>query len=326
MLRNVILFDNKHCHNYNDGKSKDNNKTNSMKKCGYVAIIGRPNVGKSTLLNHILKYKLSITSRKPQTTRHQITGIKTIKDTQFIYVDTPGLHQDEPRAINRMMNKQASSVINDVDVILFVVEVGKWTTAEDWILQKLESVKMPVILAINKVDQLNDRHAAMAFEREIIQKHDFAATFMVSAKQGHLINELEAKIETCLPQSEHFFYAEDQITDRSERFMMAEIIREKLMRTLGQEVPYQLTVEINKCKLDESKQIMDVYATILVERSGQKAMVIGEKGQKLKKIGSEARHDMEFMLGKKVFLQLWVKVKEGWSDDDRALKSLGYDL
>lgn len=297
-----------------------------MKKCGFVAIIGRPNVGKSTLLNHILKYKISITSRKPQTTRHQITGIKTIKNTQFIYVDTPGLHQDEPRAINRMMNKQASSVINDVDVILFVVEVGKWTTAEEWILQKIESVKVPVILVINKVDQLNNRHEAVEFTDEIKHKYPFAASFLVSAKQGHLINELEEKIESYLPGSEHFFYAEDQVTDRTERFMMAEIIREKLMRTLGQEVPYQLTVEINKSKFDEARQIMEVYATILVERAGQKAMVIGAKGQKLKKIGSEARQDMEFMLGKKVFLQLWVKVKEGWSDDDRALKSLGYDF
>ncbi|WHN65679.1 GTPase Era [Cysteiniphilum sp. QT6929] len=297
-----------------------------MKKCGFVAIIGRPNVGKSTLLNHILKYKISITSRKPQTTRHQITGIKTIENTQFIYVDTPGLHQDEPRAINRMMNKQASSVINDVDVILFVVEVGKWTTAEEWILQKIESVKVPVILVINKVDQLNNRHEAVEFTDEIKQKYPFAASFLVSAKQGHLINDLESKIESYLPESEHFFYAEDQVTDRTERFMMAEIIREKLMRTLGQEVPYQLTVEINKSKFDEARQIMEVYATILVERAGQKAMVIGAKGQKLKKIGSEARQDMEFMLGRKVFLQLWVKVKEGWSDDDRALKSLGYDF
>ena len=297
-----------------------------MKKCGYVAIIGRPNVGKSTLLNHILKYKISITSRKPQTTRHQITGIKTLKETQFIYVDTPGLHQDEPRAINRMMNKQASSVINDVDVVLFVVEVGKWTTAETWILQKLEHIKTPIILVVNKVDQLNSRHEAAEFEKEIKQKYHFAASFIISAKQGHLITELEAKIEEYLPDSEHFFYAEDQITDRTERFMMAEIVREKLMRTLGQEVPYQLTVEINKCKLDEAKQLMEIYATIFVERTGQKAMVIGAQGQKLKKIGSEARKDMEFMLGKKVFLQLWVKVKEGWSDDDRALKSLGYNL
>ena len=321
----MIVFDKKHETYYNDYKfQQETIRQEIMKKCGYIAIIGRPNVGKSTLLNHILKYKISITSRKPQTTRHQIKGIKTFENKQFIYVDTPGLHQDEPRIINRMMNKQASSVINDVDIILFVVELSKWTTAEEWILKKIELVKVPVILVINKVDQLNNRQEAVDFTDEIKQKYSFAESFLVSAKQGHLITELESKIGSCLPESEHFFYAEDQITDRTERFMMGEIIREKLMRTLGQEVPYELTVEINKSKFDEPRQIMEVYATILVDRSGQKAMVIGAKGQKLKKIGSEARKDMEYMLGKKVFLQLWVKVKEGWSDDDRALKSLGY--
>lgn len=297
-----------------------------IKKCGYVAIIGRPNVGKSTLLNHILKYKVSITSRKPQTTRHKITGIKTFDNTQFIYVDTPGLHENEPLAIHRMMNKQAISVINDVDVMLFVVEIGKWTSSEEWVLEKIKAVKVPVILVVNKVDQLNDRQKAIEFADSIYQKYLFSASFIISAKQGHLITELEAKIEHYLPVSEYFLYDKDQITDRTERFMMAEIIREKLMRTLGQEVPYQLTVEINQSKFDEVRKIMEVYATILVERSGQKAMVIGAKGQKLKKIGSEARKDMEFMLGKKIFLQIWVKVKEGWSDDDRALKSLGYDF
>ncbi len=321
----MILFDNMQVYDYNKHKFI-RTAIVRMKKCGYIAIIGRPNVGKSTLLNHILKYKVSITSRKPQTTRHQITGVKTVKNAQFIYVDTPGLHQDEPRAINRMMNRQAMSVINDVDVVLFVVEVGKWTAAEEWILQKLGSVKVSVILVINKVDQLHNRQQEQLFEKQIRQKYHFAASFLISAKQGHLITELEQTIEQYLPVSEHFFYAEDQVTDRTERFMIAEIIREKLMRTLGQEVPYQLTVEINKCKFDEQRQLMEIFATILVERMGQKAMVIGSKGQKLKKIGSEARKDIEYMLGKKVFLELWVKVKEGWSDDERALKSLGYDL
>ena len=297
-----------------------------MKKCGYIAIIGRPNVGKSTLLNYILNYKVSITSRKPQTTRHQITGIKTLNDIQFIYVDTPGLHKDEPKAINRFMNKQAGSILNDVDVILFVVEVGKWTSAEEWILSKIQNSRIPVILVINKVDQLHNRSSAQKFSDEISLKYPFAGVYLISAKQGHKISELENKLETFLPESEHFFYGEDQVTDKAERFMIAEVIREKLMRTMGQEVPYQLAVEIDKCKYNQEKDLMEIYATILVERKGQKAMVIGAKGQKLKKIGSDARADIELMLGKKVFLQLWVKVKEGWSDDDRALKSLGYHL
>ncbi|WP_119343363.1 GTPase Era [Facilibium subflavum] len=297
-----------------------------MKKCGYIAIVGRPNVGKSTLLNHILHYKVSITSRKPQTTRHQITGIKTEDQTQFIYVDTPGLHQDEPRAINRFMNKEASSVLMDVDVVLFVVEDGKWTTGEDWILEKIKKVNVPVILVINKVDQLYHKHTTKAFADEVSAKYNFADVFLISAKQGHHIKALEDRIAGVLPQSEHFFFDQDQITDRTERFMIAEIIREKLMRTLGQEVPYQLTVEIEHCKYNEQKDLFDVHAAILVERQGQKAMVIGAKGQKLKKIGTDARIDIQKMLGKKVFLQLWVKVKEGWSDDDRALRSLGYDL
>ncbi len=296
-----------------------------MKKCGYIAIIGRPNVGKSTLLNHILRYKVSITSRKPQTTRHQITGIKTENNIQYIYVDTPGLHQDEPKAINRFMNKEAGSVIQDVDVILFVVEVGKWTSTDAWVLEKIAQAKVPVILVVNKVDQLKKRHDALVFEKEILEKYHFAASFLISAKQGHYIDKLESKIAEYLPQSDYFFFGTDQVTDRTERFIIAEIIREKLMRTMGQEVPYQLTVEIDKCKFDEGKNLMEIHATILVERKGQKAMIIGSKGSKLKKIGTDARKDMESMLDRKVFLQLWVKVKENWSDDERALRSLGYD-
>ncbi|MFZ9034509.1 MAG: GTPase Era [Francisellaceae bacterium] len=297
-----------------------------MKKCGYVAIVGRPNVGKSTLLNHILQYKVSITSRKPQTTRHQITGIKTTEKAQFIYVDTPGLHQNEPRAINRFMNKAASSVLRDVDVVLFVVEVGKWTEAEDWIVQKMQGLDVPVIAVINKVDQLYGSNEAKQFEQRVLANYPFAASFLISAKQGHHIRALECMVCDYLPDSDHFFFAEDQITDRSERFLIAEIIREKLMRSLGQEVPYQLTVEIEACKYNVDKDLFDIQAAILVERKGQKAMVIGVKGQRLKKIGTDARKDIERMLDKKVFLQLWVKIKEGWSDDDRALKSLGYNI
>lgn len=223
-----------------------------MKKCGYISIIGRPNVGKSTLLNNILKYKVSITSRKPQTTRHQITGIKTLGDTQFIYVDTPGIHIKEPKAINKFMNKAATTMFKDVDVILFVVEMGKWTELEDNIVEKLKHSEIPIFLVVNKVDKKKSLEAAMFIEY-IKEKLSFYDVIYVSAKQGHNINELESRIEKLLPESEYFFYEEDQITDRSIKFMVAEIIREKIMRTIGSEVPYQIAVEIDSYKVDQEK-------------------------------------------------------------------------
>ncbi|AJI55261.1 GTP-binding protein Era [Francisella philomiragia] len=296
-----------------------------MKKCGYVSIIGRPNVGKSTLLNNILKYKISITSRKPQTTRHQITGIKTLGDTQFIYVDTPGIHIDEPKAINKFMNKAATAMVKEVDVILFVVELGKWTELEDNIVEKLKYSQVPIFLVVNKVDKKKSLEASMFIE-SIKEKLSFYDVIYVSAKQGHNVNELESRIEKLLPESEYFFYEDDQITDRSIKFMVAEIIREKIMRTIGNEVPYQITVEIDSYKVDQEKSIVDIYASILVERDSQKGIVIGAKGTKLKKIGTDSRIDIERLVGMKVNLKTHVKVKSGWSDDERALKSLGYDL
>ncbi|MEY8714334.1 GTPase Era [Francisella philomiragia] len=296
-----------------------------MKKCGYISIIGRPNVGKSTLLNNILKYKISITSRKPQTTRHQITGIKTLGDTQFIYVDTPGIHIDEPKAINKFMNKAATAMVKEVDVILFVVELGKWTELEDNIVEKLKYSQVPIFLVVNKVDKKKSLEASMFIE-SIKEKLSFYDVIYVSAKQGHNVNELESRIEKLLPESEYFFYEDDQITDRSIKFMVAEIIREKIMRTIGNEVPYQITVEIDSYKVDQEKNIVDIYASILVERDSQKGIVIGAKGTKLKKIGTDSRIDIERLVGMKVNLKTHVKVKSGWSDDERALKSLGYDL
>lgn len=296
-----------------------------MKKCGYISIIGRPNVGKSTLLNNILKYKVSITSRKPQTTRHQITGIKTLGDTQFIYVDTPGIHIDEPKAINKFMNKAATAMVKEVDVILFVVELGKWTELEDNIVEKLKYSQVPIFLVVNKVDKKKSLEASMFIE-SIKEKLSFYDVIYVSAKQGHNVNELESRIEKLLPESEYFFYEDDQITDRSIKFMVAEIIREKIMRTIGNEVPYQITVEIDSYKVDQEKNIVDIYASILVERDSQKGIVIGAKGVKLKKIGTDSRIDIERLVGMKVNLKTHVKVKSGWSDDERALKSLGYDL
>ncbi len=296
-----------------------------MKKCGYISIIGRPNVGKSTFLNNILKYKVSITSRKPQTTRHQITGVKTLGATQFIYVDTPGIHTKEPKAINKFMNKAATTMIRDVDVILFVVEMDKWTELEDNIVCKLKGTDIPVILVVNKVDKQKSMEAAV-FINSIKEKLNFYDVIYVSSKQGHNVNELESRIEKLLPESENFFFEENQVTDRSMQFMVAEIIREKIMRTIGSEVPYQIAVEIDSYKVDVEKNIVDIYASILVERDSQKGIIIGSKGSKIKKIGMDSRVDIERMVEMRINLQTYVKVKCGWSDDERALKSLGYDL
>lgn len=294
----------------------------SNKRCGYVAIVGRPNVGKSTLLNHILGQKLSITSRKPQTTRHTLLGIKTENDSQIIYVDTPGIHKNEPRAINRYMNRSATSVINDVDVIVFVIEKLSWTPEDDVVLERIAQARAPVILAINKVDQLKDKKQLLPFLTEVSEKADFIGIVPLSALRKENLSELESAIEKHIPESIHF-YPEDQITDRTERFLAAEIVREKIMRQLGHELPYQVTVEIEQFK--EERGVLHIGAVILVERDSQKAIVIGRGGEKMRTIGREARLDMESLFDQKVMLKLWVKVKRGWSDDERALRSLGYN-
>lgn len=289
--------------------------------CGFVAIVGRPNVGKSTLLNRILGQKLSITSRRPQTTRHQIFGIKTIESKQFIYVDTPGLHLKEHKAINRYMNKAASSSLKDVDVVVFLVDRTRWTDEDDLVLSKVIKAKAPVILAVNKVDQSKDKQVLLPHLEILSKKHEFAEIIPISAKQGHNVPELERIIEGYLPESIHY-YPDDQITDKSARFLAAELVREKLMRQLGDELPYSVTVEIEEFKRD--KKILHISALILVERSGQKKIVIGDKGEQIKIIGRDARKDMEKLFDSKIMLNLWVKVKSGWSDDERALRSLGY--
>ncbi len=296
--------------------------TQTVTRCGYAAILGRPNVGKSTLLNHILGQKLSITSRKPQTTRHRVLGIKTDGPVQTVFVDTPGIHKSEPKAINRYMNRAATSAVKDVDVMLFVIEAGKWTDQDDHVLTQFAGSKAPVILVINKIDKLENKADLLPFIEQMSGKHPFHAVIPVAALQGKQLDLLEREIHQCLPESIHFF-PEDQITDRSQRFMAAEIIREKIMRQLGQEVPYAMTVEIEQMKLEG--HVWHIHGLILVERPGQKNIVIGKQGQKLKTIGSEARKDIERMLDAKVMLNLWVKVKSGWSDDERALRSLGYD-
>ena len=296
--------------------------TTEALRCGYVAIVGRPNVGKSTLLNHLLGQKISITSRKPQTTRHQVLGIKTDRQHQIIFVDTPGLHSDADKAINRYMNRAASSAIRDVDVIVFVVDRTAWTAEDQMVLEQVQRSGLPVILAINKVDLLADKSQLLPHLHRLAEKADFAAVMPLSALQQHNVEQLEQEILQFLPESEHFF-PEDQITDRSQRFLAAEIVREKIMRQLGEELPYAVTVEIEEFSQDES--VLHISAVILVERKGQKKILIGEKGSRLRSIGTDARVDMERLFDAKVMLRLWVKVKSGWSDDERALRSLGYD-
>lgn len=289
--------------------------------CGYVAIVGRPNVGKSTLMNHILGQKLSITSRRPQTTRHQILGIKTNGSAQTVYVDTPGLHLKEHKAINRYMNKAASSSLTDVDVVVFVVDRTYWNEDDDLVLEKLQNVQAPVILCVNKVDRAKDKNSLLPYLEKLSSKFKFAEIVPISATKGHNVESLEGIIEKMLPESMHYF-PDSQVTDKSQRFLAAEMVREKIMRQLGDELPYSVTVEIEEFK--PKKNILHVSALILVERSGQKKIVIGDKGEQIKIIGRDARKDMERFFDTKVMLNLWVKVKGGWSDDERALKSLGY--
>lgn len=290
--------------------------------CGFIAIVGRPNVGKSTLLNQLLGQKISITSRKPQTTRHRITGIHTEEGYQAIYVDTPGLHMEEKRAINRLMNRAASSSIGDVELVIFVVEGTKWTEDDEMVLNKLKDGKVPVLLAINKVDNVTDKTLLLPHMQFLGQQMNFMDIVPISAETGKNVDTIASIVRKRLPEAEHHF-PEDYITDRSQRFMASEMIREKLMRFLGAELPYSVTVEIEQFVTNE-RGGYDIHGLILVEREGQKKMVIGNKGAKIKTIGIEARKDMEEMFEAKVHLELWVKVKSGWADDERALRSLGY--
>ena len=291
--------------------------------CGYVAIVGRPNVGKSTLMNRLLGQKVSITCRKPQTTRHQILGIQTRGEYQLIFVDTPGIHSNvKEKAMNRYMNQAALNAMHFVDAVLWLIE-PYWTEAEDLILKHLQGVKVPVVLGINKVDTVKNRGQLLPLIESVSKKFAFHSIMPLSGKQGIQVDELESLLMTFLPKAPFFFDA-DQITDRSERFLVAEVIREKLMRFLGQELPYAVTVEINWFKEGEDG-LLEIAATIFVERETQKGIIIGAKGEKLKQIGTEARLDLIKLLERRLFLQLWVKVKSGWSDDERALVSLGYN-
>jgi GTPase len=301
--------------------------TNSPVKtrCGYAAIIGRPSVGKSTLLNALLGQKVSITARKPQTTRHRILGIKTQENTQIVYVDTPGILHGETainkKALNRYLLKTALGVLHDVDVLVFMVEAGKWFDTESWILAELQKIKVPVILVINKIDQIKNKDEILPLIETLKNKMSFLTIIPLSAKNKFNIAALEKVVMDCLPEN-HFFFPAEQVTDRNERFLAAEIIREKLIRLLGEEVPYAVTVQIEK--FEDKEKITNISAVIWVEKDGQKAIVIGAKGAKLKEVGTQARKELEFVFGRKIFLELWVKVKADWTEQERWLAEFGY--
>ena len=295
--------------------------TEEETRCGYVAVVGRPNVGKSTLVNHILGQKLAITSRKPQTTRHNMLGIKTEGAVQAVYVDTPGLHKGGQTALNRFMNRSALTALKDIDVAIFVVDRMRWTDEDEMVFERIQYLTCPLIIAVNKADRLEDKSQLLAHLEWLATKLPNAQIVPVSALHGHNLETLERLVSEYLPVSEHFF-PEDQITDRSSRFLAAEMVREKIMRQLGAELPYQITVEIEEFKQED--HILHIHALILVERDGQKKIIIGDKGERIKRIGQEARKDMEILFDSKIMLNLWVKVKSGWSDDERALRSLGY--
>ncbi len=289
----------------------------NKQRCGYVAIIGRPNVGKSTLLNHLIGQKISITSHKPQTTRHRLLGIKTENDCQIIYVDTPGIHLHQTNAMNRYLNRAATSSLEGVDVVVWLVESLNWTKEDEFVLKTLSQYSVPVILCVNKIDQITDKNRLLPYLQKMATKYKFTDIFPISASKGQNLPELEQKLTDLLPTNIHVF-PEDQLTDRNERFLAAEIIREKLLKRLNAEIPYRLTVEI------ESFTHKHIGAIIWIERQTQKRIIIGTKGSILKAVGEMARKDIEIMLERKIFLELWVKVKQGWCDDERALQQLGY--
>lgn len=286
------------------------------KHCGYVAIVGRPNVGKSTLLNYILQQKLSITSPKPQTTRYQLLGIKTEPDYQMIFVDTPGMHQSARRKMNKRMNQLARSAMHEVDVVLFVVEALVWESDDQWVLDQIQSVDCPIIVAVNKVDKVSDKTQLLPYLSRLKEQHGLNILVPIAAKLGKYTDDLEAILANELPAGEPVFPA-DQLTDRSEKFLACEIIREKLTRALHHELPYALAVEIELFKHEEN--ICHISAIIWVETPGQKGIVIGAGGKQLKVVGQRARMDMERLFGYPIYLNLWVKVRRGWPDEENVL-------
>jgi GTP-binding protein Era len=298
----------------------------SAQRCGLIAIVGKPNVGKSTLLNALVGQKISITSRKAQTTRHRITGIRTIGATQFVFVDTPGFQTRHATALNRSLNKTVMGAVGDVDLVLFVVEAGRFTLGDAKVLSLLQP-GVPALLVANKLDQVHRRAELAPWLRDMQERHAFAEFVPMSAKNPKDIERLFAICAKYLPE-QPWWYGEDELTDRSEKFLAGETVREKLFRFTGEELPYTSTVVVDKFEEEPSPQhgrFVRIAATIVVERDSHKAMVIGDKGERLKRIGTEARQELEKLLGAKVFVELWVKVRSGWADDEARVRSFGYE-
>lgn len=293
-------------------------------RAGTIAIVGRPNVGKSTLLNHLVGQKISITSRKPQTTRQRILGIHTEADAQYIFVDTPGFQTRHASALTRLMNRSVTVAVSDVDAIVHVIEAGHWDAGDEQVA-KLLSGDIPVVLALNKMDQvkqIKDRAKLGALIQERAAQFPYAALVPISAHKGTQLKALLGELRKLLPE-QPAIYSEDELTDRSERFMAAEFIREKLFRLLGEELPYAVSVVIEK--FEQEGRLRRIFAAVIVDKANQKGIVLGEGGEKMKRIATEARLDLEKLYGGKVYLEVFVKVKSGWADDERVLRSLGYE-
>lgn len=295
--------------------------TTSPHRAGHVAVIGRPNVGKSTLVNALVGFKISITSNRPQTTRHRLLGIATFPHGQLMLVDTPGLHREQKRAMNRWMNRAARGALEGVDAALLVIEAPRWDDEDTLAYDALKQAGVPVVLAVNQVDRVKDKTALLPFLAEIAKDRDFAAVHPISALKKKGLEPLVDDLLKLMPEQPPL-YGEDEITDKSQRFLAGELVREQLMRLLGAELPYATTVEIEKFELDG--KMWRINAVIWVERDGQKAIVIGKGGERLREIGKRAREQMEHLFDGKVFLETWVRVREGWSDDEAALRTLGY--
>ena len=310
------------------GRAADDVTTPALpQRCGLIAIVGKPNVGKSTLLNALVGQKISITSRKAQTTRHRITGMRSLEATQFVFVDTPGFQTRHGNALNRSLNKAVLGVINDVDLILFVTEAGRFNQADAKVLGLLNK-NIPALLVANKLDQVTQRADIAPWLQEMQQRHAFAEFVPMSAKNAKDVSRLFAICEKYLPE-QPWMYAQDELTDRSEKFLASEMVREKLFRLTGDELPYTSTVVIDKFEEEAGrkgqKRLLKIAATIVVERDGHKAMVIGDKGERIKRIGTETRVELERLMDAKVFIELWVKVRSGWADDEARVRSFGYD-
>jgi GTP-binding protein Era len=290
-------------------------------RCGYIAIVGRPNVGKSTLMNALIGAKISITSRKAQTTRHRITGIQTTENAQFVYVDTPGFQTRHSNALNKTLNRTVTNTLTASDVVLFIIEAGTFGPADQQVLDLIPD-KVPCILVINKSDRVKDKAVLLPFAQQIAARRDFSAVVPVSAKLGFQLDDLQEEIRKYLPENEPVF-GKDDITDRNEKFLAAEIVREKIFRFVGDELPYTSTVLIEK--FEQEGDLRRVFAAILVERDTHKSMVIGQKGARLKDISTQARLDMERLFGGPVYLEVWVKVKSGWADNEAGLRAYGYE-